>query len=152
MANHSINNLEELLAEKARLRAQLEIVQEEMRVSAGRTRDELSAFIENKFSIPKQLGKLFQGGGSQEAAGSSAIGAVGRVVGLNPLWSGVLATLGPVLVRYAQNQLRKRKERKAAKIEAAAEGALEAPDEEATSGPPMEVKKRGLFRKKRAEE
>ncbi len=37
MANHSINNLEELLAEKARLRTQIEIVQEEMRVSAGRT-------------------------------------------------------------------------------------------------------------------
>lgn len=150
MANHSINNLEELLAEKARLRAQLEIVQEEMRVSAGRTRDELSAFIENKFSIPKQLGKLFQGGGAQDAAGSSAIGAVGRVVGLNPLWSGVLATLGPVLVRYAQNQLRKRKERKAAKIEAAAEGALEAPEEPAAEAPEP-VKKRGLFRRKGGE-
>jgi len=150
MANHSINNLEELLAEKARLRAQLEIVQEEMRVSAGRTRDELSAFIENKFSIPKQLGKLFQGGGAQDAAGSSAIGAVGRVVGLNPLWSGVLATLGPVLVRYAQNQLRKRKERKAAKIEAAAEGGLEAPEEPAAEAPEP-VKKRGLFRRKGGE-
>jgi len=147
MSNLNINNLEELLAEKARLRAQIEIVQAELSVSAGRTREELSDFIENKFSISKQLGKLFQGGGAGQSVGSSAIGAVGRVVGLNPLWSGLLASLSPVLVRYAQNQLRKRQERKAAKAEAAAESALEAPEEQGAEAA-VPVKKRGLFRRK----
>ena len=40
----NINNLEELLAEKARLRKQLEIVQGEMDESAKRTRQELRLF------------------------------------------------------------------------------------------------------------
>jgi len=150
MSNLNINNLEELLAEKARLRAQIEIVQAELNASASRTRDELSDFVENKFSISKQLGKLFQGGGVGQSAGSSAIGAVGRAAGLNPLWSGLLATLSPVLVRYAQNQLRKRKERKAAKAEAAAEAALEAPEMPGAEAAEP-VKKRGLFRRKGGE-
>jgi len=140
MANRSINNLEELLAEKARLRAQIEIVQEEMRISAGRTRDELSTFIEDKFSISGQLGKLFGGGGTQAAAGSSAIGALGRAAGLNPWWSGVLATFGPVLLRYAQNLLRKRRA-------AETEKASDEPDAEAAES----AKKRGLFRRKKGE-
>ncbi|MBK9335319.1 MAG: hypothetical protein IPM98_01545 [Lewinellaceae bacterium] len=137
MSNNSINSLEELLAEKARLRMQIEIVEEELGASAGRTRTELGDFIENKLSIPKQIGQFFQGG-SGTGAGPSAIGAIGRAAGLGTWWSGILAALAPMIFNYAQQQIKQRKARKEQPV--AGEEAAE------TTAPAK--KKRGFFKRK----
>ncbi|MFN0014103.1 MAG: hypothetical protein ACKVU2_06100 [Saprospiraceae bacterium] len=109
MPARSIDNLEDLLAEKARLSAQIHIVEKELAASAGRTRSQLGDFFENKFSISKQIGKFFQGDEPANAVGTSAMSALGRAIGLGPVWSGILSALGPMLVRYFRTQLRKRK-------------------------------------------
>lgn len=141
MAKTKINSLDDLLEEKARVHAQLEIVKKELHSSAEHTRARLGAFLDDKLSIPRQIGQLFRGGGGPEAAGASAIGAIGRVAGLSPWWSGILATVAPVAVNLAKNQLRKRRERKRAK-------AAETPGEAAETDSPAPVQKRGLFRRK----
>jgi hypothetical protein len=146
MANTKIHSLEDLLEEKARVQAQIQIVQEELRISADRTRTELSAFVDNKFSIPKQLGQLFQGNDKQPSAGASAIGAISKVAGLGPWWSGILATLAPMLVNFTQDQLRKRKERKKIQALTASETTPEGTED---VSPP--VKKRGFFKRKSSE-
>ncbi len=146
MTTNKINNLEDLLEEKARVQAQIQIVEKELRISADRTRTELSTFVDNKFSIPKQLSQLFQGNDKQPSAGASAIGAISKVAGISPWWSGVLATAAPMLVNFTQNQWRKRRERKKIQALAAAETPHEG-TEEAT--PPN--KKRGFFKRKSSE-
>ncbi|MEQ1746190.1 MAG: hypothetical protein ABMA02_12245 [Saprospiraceae bacterium] len=109
MSARSIDNLEDLLAEKARLSAQIHIVEKELAASAGRTRSQLSDFFENKFSISKQLGKFFQGDEPANAVGGSVLSTLGRAIGLGPVWSGILSAIGPILVGYFRTQLRKRK-------------------------------------------
>jgi hypothetical protein len=146
MTTNKINNLEDLLEEKARVQAQIQIVEKELRISADRTRTELSTFVDNKFSIPKQLGQLFQGSDKQPSAGASAIGAISKVAGLGPWWSGILATLAPMLVNYTQDQLRKRKERKKMQALTAAETT---PENTEDVSPPN--KKRGFFKRKSSE-
>ncbi len=131
----NINNLEELLAEKARLRKQLEIVQGEMDESAKRTREELRLFLEDKFSLAKQIGQFFQGGTAQ-AVGGKAVGALGQAAGMSAWWSGILATLTPVLVNFVRRQLQRRQERKLK--------AAEMPAQE----PSPKAKRRKLFKRK----
>lgn len=136
-----INNLEELLAEKARLLAQIEIVQEELNASANRTRDEVRMLLEDKLSLPKQIGQLFQGG-AQQVAGSTAVSALSRAAGMSSWWSGVLSMLAPVLMNFARRKFQERKERKLAEK---AEIPPETPAAE-----PSKHQKRGLFKRKQA--
>lgn len=139
MAKTKIHNLQDLLDEKARIHAQLQIVQEELGASAGRTREAFGDFMESKLSIPRQIGQALQGGASQ-GAGASAIGALGRVAGLGPLWSTIVATIAPFAMNFAKNQWRKRQERKQTQG-----------TEELESENPVETPRRGIFRRKSKE-
>lgn len=109
-----INNLEELLAEKAKVQAQIDIVERELIFSARRTREGLEVFVDNKFALTKQISQLFQGSGDQ-TLGRSALGTVGRAVGMGPLWTGILSFLGPVVVNFVQERFANWKERKQSK-------------------------------------
>lgn len=131
--DRKINNLEELLQEKARLQAQMKIVQAEMNASAQRTRQELKILVDEKFSLGKQLGQLFQGNG-KEPTGNSALRAIGQIAGGSNWWGGIAATMLPVVVNFVRQQFDKWKQKRAAK-------ALEAPAEK--------PKGRKLFKRKR---
>ncbi len=111
--NYKINNLEELLLEKARVQAQLKIVQAELGASVVRTRQELKTLVDEKFSLSKQLGQLFQGG-AQPGTGSSAVRAIGQVAGGGSWWGGLVSALLPMVVDFVRRQVQRRKERKAA--------------------------------------
>lgn len=117
--NRKINNLEELLQEKARLQAQLRIVQEELNASAQRTRREFKILVDERFSLGKQLGHLFQGG-AQPLTENTALRTIGQVAGGGAWWSGIAATLLPVVIDFVRQQIGKWKQKRAAK-------ALEAP-------------------------
>ncbi|MBL7776437.1 MAG: hypothetical protein JNK89_10580 [Saprospiraceae bacterium] len=135
---NKIDNLDALLAEKARVRAQLRIVENELSASARKTREGLKVFVEDKLSLSNQLGQLFQGG-ARQALGSSAISAAGRAVGMSSWWTGVLTMLGPVLVNYIQKQFKNRKARR--QDAAPANG-------DKPKAAPAKAKKRGLFKRK----
>lgn len=139
--NHKINNLEELLQEKARLQAQIKIVQAEMNASALRTRMEFRTLVEEKFSLTKQLGQLFQGG-AKPGAGSTALQAIGQVAGRGTWWGGIAATLLPMVVDFVRRQITRRQERKAARP--ALEAPADAAEKPASGG-------RKLFRRKKKE-
>lgn len=110
---NQINNLEELQAEKQRLRAQMKIVQEELSKSTRRTREDFTEFLENKLSLPRQIGQLFQGG-ARQAAETHAVGALSRVAGLSNWWSGIISVLGPMAINFFREQMRRRKEKQQA--------------------------------------
>lgn len=116
---NKINNLEELLQEKARLKAQIRIVQDELNASAGRTRQEFKALVEDKLSLSKQIAQLFQGNSARQAAENSAVSTISRVAGAGTWWGGLLATLAPMLLDLLRRQLEKRKVRREAKRVAA---------------------------------
>lgn len=110
---NKINNLEELVQEKARLRAQLTIVQAELNASAMRTRQEFKTLLEEKLSLSKQLGQLFQGNARPAAAaGTAAVRTISQAVGGGTWWGGLLATFAPMLVDLVRRQLERRKERR----------------------------------------
>ncbi len=132
--NRKINSLEELLQEKARLQAQLKIVQAEMSASTQRTRQEFKILVDEKFSLSKQLGQLFQGNDTKHPAGTSALRAIGQIAGGSHWWGGIAATMLPVVVNFVRKQFDNWKQKRAAK-------ALEAPTEK----PPG----RKLFKRKR---
>lgn len=133
--NRKINNLEELLQEKARLQAQIRIVQDELNASAQRTRQELKLLVDEKFSLGKQLAQLFQGGAKQLTEGT-ALRAIGQAAGGASWWSGIAVTMLPVVVDFVRQQIGKWKQKRAAK-------ALEAPAE-----PAKKSKGRKLFKRK----
>lgn len=108
---NKIDNLDELLAEKAKVQAQIRIVEKELVASSRRTREELETFVENKFALSKQIGQLFKGG-TEQAIGGSAIGALGRAVGMGSWWTGLLSFLGPVVLNFVQEQIQRHKARK----------------------------------------
>lgn len=108
---NKINNLEELILEKARIKAQLTIVQGELNASAVRTREEFKTLIEEKFSLSRQLGQLFQGS-AKPAVGSTAVRTISQAVGGGTWWGGLLATFVPMLVDLVRHQLERRKERR----------------------------------------
>lgn len=138
---NKIKNLDELLAAKARLSAQIDIVQAEMNSSAKRTRERFEEFLDDKLSIPKQLGRLFQGG-SQNAVQGTAINAIGRMAGVSSWWSGLLSTIAPMVFNFVRDQIQRRKQRRA-----------EAPTDEepAASKSKPKSKRRKLFKRKSAE-
>ena len=131
-----INSLDELLVEKAKVQAQIQIAEREFNVSARRTREALETFMDNKFALPKQLSQLFQGG-AQQVAGGSAVAAISRMVGMGSWWSGILSFLAPVVVTFVADRIQRRKERREA-----------APTEPATKA---ESKMRNIFKRKSAE-
>ncbi len=109
---NTIKNLDDLLAEKARLQAQIDLVQGEMTLSSRRTREVFQKVLEDKLNIPKQLGQLFQGS-PQESVQSSVIGAIGKVAGLGSWWSGLLSAFVPMVIDFVAGQIKRRKERRA---------------------------------------
>ena len=135
--NRKINNLEELQQEKARLQLQIQITQAELNASLGRTREELKILVEDKFSLSKQVGQLFQGGASQVAQ-AGAVGAISRLAGQGTWWGGIVSSLLPIVVDMVRRQFERRKKRRAEKPET---------DETAVEKP----KSRRLFRRKSAE-
>lgn len=139
--NRKINNLEELLQEKARVQAQLKIVQDEMKTSAQRTRQEFRLLVEEKFSLSKQLGQLFQGS-AKPGVGTTALQAVGQVAGRGTWWGGIAATLLPMVVDFIRRQVARRKERKAAKPALESGPAASAPAKTKSPG-------RRLFKRKK---
>jgi hypothetical protein len=104
-----IDNLDELLAEKKRLQAQIQIVEQELQRSTQQTREIFKEILDTKLSIPNQLVQLFQGEGKGVLKGS-AIGALGRVAGLGSWWSGVLSAVLPMLFNFVRDQIQRRKE------------------------------------------
>ncbi|TNE52005.1 MAG: hypothetical protein EP344_16020 [Bacteroidetes bacterium] len=146
---NKIDSLDDLLAEKERLRKQIEIVQGEMNASAGRTRLVFNQFLENKLSLPRQLGQLFQGGAKQ-AVESGAVSAIGKAAGLSTWWSGLLSAFAPVLMNFVRRQLQRRKEKQlAAAVETQpAEDAMETVVE---APPATQPKRRGLFKRKKSQ-
>jgi hypothetical protein len=132
-----INNLEELLAEKEKVKAQIRLVEGELTSSARHTRTLLKEFMERKFSFTNQISQLFEGGAKQVAEGS-AIGLVGRAVGMGSLWTGVLSFLAPVLMNFVRGQFQRLKEKK------------NAPPDAAASKTPAKPKKRNIFKRKKA--
>ncbi len=136
---NKINNLEELLQEKARLKAQLKIVQGELNASALRTRQEFKTLVEERLSLSKQIGQLFQGAGTRQVAENTALSTIGRMAGAGTWWGGLLATLAPMLLDLVRRQLEKRKARRAAN-QAAAE----------TGAPAAQPKSRRIFKRKSA--
>lgn len=110
--NRKINNLEDLLQEKARLHAQIKIVQSELNASAQRTRREFKTLVDEKFSLSKQIGALFQGGAG-EGVESTALRTVGRVIGGSNWWSGLLTTLLPMAVNFIRTRLENWKKKRA---------------------------------------
>ncbi|MCC6460206.1 MAG: hypothetical protein IT260_07030 [Saprospiraceae bacterium] len=120
-----INNLDELLEEKKRLKAQLKIVQTELESSTRRTRQEFKTLVDDKLSLSKQLGQLFQGNGSA-LSDSPALAAIGRAAGGTTWWGGLVVSLLPMVVNFVRRQVERRKERKLA--EAAAPPALPKPE------------------------
>ncbi|MBK8965138.1 MAG: hypothetical protein R3D58_20470 [Saprospiraceae bacterium] len=136
---NKIKNLDELLAEKARLQAQIDLVQGELNLSSRRTREAFKEILEDKLNIPKQLGQLFQGG-SQESVQGSVINAIGKVAGLGSWWSGLLSAFVPMVIDFVTGQIKRRKERRA-----------ENPDPE-TDAPPQKAKpkRRNPFKRKKA--
>ena len=147
--NRKINNLEELLQEKARVRAQMKIVQAELNLSAQRTRQELKLLVEEKFSLSKQLGQLFQGSSAKPGVGTAALQAVGQVAARGTWWGGIAATLLPMVVDFIRRQVERRKERKAAKP---AKPALESGTNAAAPEKPKSRGRRLFKRKKKADE
>lgn len=143
--NRKINNLEELLQEKARVQAQLKIVQEELKTSAQRTRQEFRVLVEEKFSLSKQLGQLFQST-AKPGMGTTALQAVGQVAGRGTWWGGIAATLLPMVVDFIRRQVTRRKERKAAKP------ALESGPAASAPAKPKSPGRRLFKRKKKADE
>ena len=143
--SRKINNLEELLQEKARLKAQLDIVQAEMNAGVQRTRQEFMILVEEKFSLSKQIGQLFKGDDNQ-GIGTTALQAVGRVASRGTWWGGIASTLLPVALNFVRRQFTRQKERKAAKL-ALRESTQSAPDIPAETTP--KPAKRGLFRRKK---
>lgn len=144
--NRKINNLEELLQEKARIQAQIKIVQTELNASAQRTRVELKALVEDKFSLTKQLGQLFQSDSLKQGAATSALQAAGRIAGGSSWWGGIAASLLPMVIDFVRRQIERRRERKAAApaIESTAS------DTPATSeGAPPKPRSRNPFRRKK---
>lgn len=146
--NRKINNLEELLQEKARVQAQMKIVQEELKASAQRTRQEFRLLVEEKFSLSKQLGQMFQGS-AKPGMGTAALQAVGQVAGRGTWWGGIAATLLPMVVDFIRRQVARRKERKAAKP---AKPALESGTNAAAPEKPKSRGRRLFKRKKKADE
>ncbi len=146
--NRKINNLEELLQEKARVQAQLKIVQSELNASAQRTRQEFRLLVEEKFSLSKQLGQLFQST-AKPGVGTTALQAVGQVASRGTWWGGIAATLLPMVVDFIRRQVARRKERKAAKP---AKPALESGPAAAAPAKPKSPGRRLFKRKKKADE
>jgi len=134
-----INSLDELLAEKARLKAQIQLAHDELTISTRRTRAVFKNFLEDKLNIPEQLFRLFQGGGNGSRQGS-VIGAIGQVAGLSAWWSGLLATIVPIVFNFVRGKISQRKERKQ-------EAETEA---QKTEKPKTKTKRRNPFKRKKA--
>lgn len=130
--NRKINNLEELIQEKARVRAQLDIVQAELAASAKRTRLEFKSLVEDKLSLSKQLGQLFHNAGTSTTAGSTAMRAIGQVAGNSGWWGGIAATLLPLVVDFVRKQVDRWRQRRLAQ----------------PAGDPAKPKSRKLFKRK----
>lgn len=146
--NRKINNLEELLQEKARLQVQIKIVETEMNASFQRTRQELTTLIEEKFSLSKQIGQLFQGG-EKQGVGTTALQAVGRVAAGGTWWGGIAASLLPLVIDFVRRQIERRKEKKAAKpavVKNAAPPIIVLDNPDAATPKPA---RRGLFKRKK---
>lgn len=133
---NKIKNLDELLAEKARLQAQIDLVQHELNLSSRRTREAFKEILEDKLDISKQLGKLFQGG-SQDSVPGTVINAIGKVAGLGSWWSGLLSAFVPMVIDFVRGQVKRRKARQA-----------DAPPSE-TEKPKAKSKRRNPFKRKK---
>ena len=117
--NRKINNLEELLEEKKRLHTQIQIVQDELVASAQRTREEFRTLVDEKFSLARQLGSLFNGNGKQ-AGEPSALQTIGQAVGRSTWWGNLAVTLIPLVMNFVREQVGRWKHKREEKREAKA--------------------------------